>query len=257
MDIRVSFEETGLYYLQSRYYDPEVGRFISQDEVTYLDPETINGLNLYAYCGNNPVMYIDPNGKFIISFLAGLGIAAVTFAVVNTVTQFVGDVINYVATGVWNSGWEDYVGAFLGGLAGGSVFFLTHGNLVLTFAVMGGIETLSTSLLTNATGRTNYSSLEIFGRTLLSVGIGIITGYFGGTKIKGITLGRNSFISIWKSGLTRLRNNTGHMLIKTIIKGFISIALLRSAAGLINGIFRSITHWIQRFLGNEKSIGDL
>ena len=54
--------ETELYYLQTRYYDPEVGRFITIDSVEYLDPESINGLNLYAYCGNNPVMFTDPNG---------------------------------------------------------------------------------------------------------------------------------------------------------------------------------------------------
>ena len=51
--------ETGLYYLQTRYYDPETGRFITIDGIKYLDPETINGLNLYAYCGNNPVMNVD------------------------------------------------------------------------------------------------------------------------------------------------------------------------------------------------------
>ena len=39
--------ETGLYYLQTRYYDPTIGRFISPDSVDYLDPESINGLNLY------------------------------------------------------------------------------------------------------------------------------------------------------------------------------------------------------------------
>ena len=47
--------ETELYYLQTRYYDPELGRFISQDSIEYAEPETINGLNLYAYCANNPV----------------------------------------------------------------------------------------------------------------------------------------------------------------------------------------------------------
>ena len=54
--------ETGLYYLQTRYYDPEVGRFITIDDVSYLAPDTINGLNLYAYCGNNPVMRTDSQG---------------------------------------------------------------------------------------------------------------------------------------------------------------------------------------------------
>ncbi len=54
--------ETGLYYLQTRYYDPSIGRFISQDSIEYADPQSINGLNLYAYCNNNPVMGYDPDG---------------------------------------------------------------------------------------------------------------------------------------------------------------------------------------------------
>lgn len=69
--------ETGLYYLQSRYYDPEVGRFISPDDIEYLEPESIGGLNLYAYCANDPVMNIDPSGHFAIStFLISLAIGS-------------------------------------------------------------------------------------------------------------------------------------------------------------------------------------
>ena len=52
------------YYLVTRYYDPVVGRFISQDSFDYADPDTINGLNLYAYCDNNPVMNVDPTGTW-------------------------------------------------------------------------------------------------------------------------------------------------------------------------------------------------
>ena len=48
--------ETGLYYLNERYYDPEIGRFISADET--LD----GGYNLFEYCYNNPVILYDPNG---------------------------------------------------------------------------------------------------------------------------------------------------------------------------------------------------
>ncbi|MCL2798213.1 MAG: RHS repeat-associated core domain-containing protein [Firmicutes bacterium] len=55
--------ETGLYYLLSRYYDPQVGRFINADAVDYANPGILSGLNLYAYCGNNPVMRTDPKGK--------------------------------------------------------------------------------------------------------------------------------------------------------------------------------------------------
>ena len=52
----------GLYFLKTRYYDPEVGRFITIDDISYLDPDSINGLNLYAYCLNNPIMMIDNSG---------------------------------------------------------------------------------------------------------------------------------------------------------------------------------------------------
>ena len=64
--------ETGLYFLQTRYYDPETGRFISRDSIKYADPETICGLNLYAYCGNNPVMFTDLLGTSWSSFWNGV-----------------------------------------------------------------------------------------------------------------------------------------------------------------------------------------
>ena len=55
-------EETSLYYLKTRYYDPELGRFMTIDGISHINSKIINGLNLYAYCRNNPVMYIDSNG---------------------------------------------------------------------------------------------------------------------------------------------------------------------------------------------------
>ena len=55
--------ETGLYYLQSRYYDPVIGRFINADSITYLGADgTPLSYNIYAYCKNNPVMGYDPTG---------------------------------------------------------------------------------------------------------------------------------------------------------------------------------------------------
>ena len=79
--------ETGLYYLKTRYYDPETGRFITIDDVSYLAPDTINGLNLYAYCGNNPVMNVDPEGTFVISLITGLIVSFVIGFGVSTVSQ--------------------------------------------------------------------------------------------------------------------------------------------------------------------------
>ena len=60
--------ETGLYYLQSRYYDPVVKRFISPDSTDYLTENgTFDGFNLYAYCLNNPVNNIDSSGTAAVS----------------------------------------------------------------------------------------------------------------------------------------------------------------------------------------------
>ena len=51
-------QETGLYYLQTRYYDPKVRRFLNADDASVLtkDPEQLTEKNLYAYCDDNPVM---------------------------------------------------------------------------------------------------------------------------------------------------------------------------------------------------------
>ena len=57
--------ETSLYYLQTRYYDPEVGRFISPDKYTTTGQGVI-GNNMFAYCNNNPIQYKDDNGDFCI-----------------------------------------------------------------------------------------------------------------------------------------------------------------------------------------------
>ena len=58
--------ETSLYYLNARYYDSKLGRFISPDTLSILDDTMgeINGLNLYMYCKDNPVNYCDPSGCF-------------------------------------------------------------------------------------------------------------------------------------------------------------------------------------------------
>ncbi len=58
--------ETGLYYVNSRYYDPYVARFISPDttEILTATPTALTDKNLYAYCDNNPVVRADSNGEF-------------------------------------------------------------------------------------------------------------------------------------------------------------------------------------------------
>ena len=66
----------GYFWLSSRYYSPELCRFISPDDIEYLYPESVNGLNLYCYCYNDPINYYDPSGHFVITATIGLSTTA-------------------------------------------------------------------------------------------------------------------------------------------------------------------------------------
>lgn len=115
-------EDLKMYYLMTRYYNPATGRFINADTPDYLDPETLGGLNLYAYCNNNPVMNTDSMGHFFSSVwgtILDIGITVVS-AVVGAV-----------------------VGATLGGVAG---------------AVVGAVVT--TSVVNNAVNAIYYNSIS-------------------------------------------------------------------------------------------------
>ena len=57
--------ETGFYYLQTRYYDPTIARFINADGYLTTDVDSILSANMFAYCENNPIMCSDPTGSFI------------------------------------------------------------------------------------------------------------------------------------------------------------------------------------------------
>ena len=128
--------ETGLYYLITRYYDPEVGRFISRDSIEYADPETINGINLYAYCGNNPVMHSDPYGttEWWEWFISGLEILVGVFLVVTGVASSVGVGLISLGAGSLINGAINTSngGSFTGGWVGGQ-----FGGLLSIIPVVG------------------------------------------------------------------------------------------------------------------------
>ena len=93
-------QETGFYYLNSRYYDPAVGRFINPDAAIG-QVGNIKGNNMFTYALNNPVMYSDLTGNWpkLSTVLAGVAAVAATVAVAAAVVATCGAAIPAVAAG--------------------------------------------------------------------------------------------------------------------------------------------------------------
>ncbi len=121
--------ETGFYYLQSRYYDPSIGRFISADQPELIPSLAMNigQLNLYAYCNNDPISYTDESGEGIIAIIAVLVVCAV-------IGGTIGGVVSY---NNGNTGWDLAKDIILGtamGFAGGGLSLAVGGAAVTVFA---------------------------------------------------------------------------------------------------------------------------
>jgi RHS repeat-associated protein len=130
-------EETGYYYLQSRYYDPEIARFITEDTYRgkYSDPLS---LNRYTYAHNNPVSYNDPNGHWL-----HIVVGALIGAVVNTAITAVSD---YMDDGQFNSGWKEYAASAAEGAITGAVGAATGGASLLCTATASAAGVIDAGL---------------------------------------------------------------------------------------------------------------
>ena len=173
--------ETGFYFLKTRYYDPEIGRFITIDDLSYLDPDSINGLNLYAYCLNNPIKYSDPNGHFVITttMIIGMLIGAVVLGTVGGITAYQSavetgktgiDLLNATLLGVATGA---ILGVAVGFVATAGISFLVGGLASVTGKFVG--DTVSSLL----TGTNNIGTWESYA----------IAFVFGGL-LKGSSVGR-------------------------------------------------------------------
>ena len=138
--------ETEWYYLNTRYYSPELCRFINGDSKIHDD---LLGNNLYSYCGNNPITRIDEQGKFW-NIVAGAAIGAVV--------SFVGTAVANVSSGrAWNNG---IIGATLGGAVTGAVAGATFGtSLAVAGAIAGAFAgAFVTSAVNEVISYTSFSS---------------------------------------------------------------------------------------------------
>lgn len=86
----ISPAETGFYLTGTRYYDPEIGRFINADEYIKTPTDSLLSTNMFAYCENNPVNKIDPTGNFALTAtLGGVALWKIGVALIGTVATIV------------------------------------------------------------------------------------------------------------------------------------------------------------------------
>ena len=165
---------TGLTYMQQRYYDAEIGRFISPDPVGP-EEDFVNHFNRYNYAQNNPVRYTDPDGRFVNFFVgaaigAGIEVAAQVFVEGKSLSQLNGKNIA-IAAGV---------GAITGGVGGrlaasAATRTISVGEAVAGTAATGGAANGVGSVVGDVA---NGESVSVT-KAVVATGVGAITAGVG------------------------------------------------------------------------------
>ena len=124
--------ELEMYYLQSRYYDPMMGRFINADDVALLGVSgTALGYNLFAYCENNPVNHVDMTGEWLARVVGGVSGAVLFGTLAHIICKIIGQ---FVPVSKQASATITAVAAALGGVIGavlGPGFIAKHSSRFL------------------------------------------------------------------------------------------------------------------------------
>ena len=155
----ISPAETGFYYVSSRYYDPEIGRFINADDIDYLGADSIPlSYNLFAYCMNNPVNRFDVNGNLSMPNWLKVTVGVVAIAGLAVATVCTGGAAGVIAgaalTGAISGGISGAVsGAISGALENGWRGVLNGACTgFMTGTLIGGTTGAATAGLSMATG---------------------------------------------------------------------------------------------------------
>ena len=226
-------EETGFYYLQSRYYNPEVGRFISSD-VLLSTGQGVLGHNAYAYCGNNPIVREDTQGNLWGLIAAAVG--AVTGAVVGAVTGAVTGAITALASG--SDFGETVVAGIASGAAAGAITGAAVGiasdvvsvGIAATIVIGGGVLSGVASELVGAKISKRHSTVADFVISGLIGGVGSLIGYGAGGGHEGL-------VAV-KEGVKELVGSFKKTVFKKVARNFFNDKLEEIAMGSVFGVIK-------------------
>lgn len=147
--------------VSSRYYSPELYRWISPDVIEYLNSKSINGLNLYCYYKNNLIIYIDPDGHMPLLVIAL--IAGVIAAGANVFSQMVFEDKEFNEI-VWSDVIISGVAGFAWGLAPWSGFLSLVGQSAMSAFVENGLCSICYG--------DEFSMGKVLKKTITSVAVG-------------------------------------------------------------------------------------
>ena len=192
--------ETGLYYVSSRYYDPEICRWINADSL--LNPDSVLGNNLFAYCLNNPVNLADTTGELPV-FLVTAAVGAVAGAIIGGVNAAKNGRNVWAGIGI---------GAAAGGLAGAGLgaaagVMLAGSVLASNAAVVSNAGLLATTVSTGGAGAGLALVADNISRAVNNVGTVL---YSGGDQARQVA--------------TTFANNTGGTTIDPTVIGQVADA---------------------------------
>jgi RHS repeat-associated protein len=198
--------DTGFYYLQSRYYDPAIKRFISADDASLLGANgDFASLNLYAYCGNNPVSRSDDGGEAW-HILIGAGVGAISSFVASVATQF----ITEKGQIDWNTAW---ISAGYGAITGALVAACPSAAPYINGA-MSVVESLVDDCLLSSE---KVSPKEVVSNAAISGTFGLITGTWDNDIVDNKALINNSVHSLKNvlfSGVNPTVRKTSNKLVR-------------------------------------------
>ena len=152
--------DTGLYYYRARYYDPALGRFLSEDPLRFDSGDP----NFYAYVGNNPLNGSDPTGNRVRA-------AAIVGGGIGLLFQAGSDLVR----GELSSS-SEYAGAFAGGVVGGLLASTRRCGPACVGAAAGAASSITTQAIDGGSADSVEAQVAILGNTAFDSAFGAVTG---------------------------------------------------------------------------------
>ena len=167
--------------MSTRYYNPEVGRFLNADVFTATG-QNILGNNMFAYCNNAPVSNLDASGTFVLTTAAVIGIGIGISAIIGGTVS----AVNTAASG--GSGWEVLCSGLIGAAVSGGIAAVAAfvpasaiGATTIISATIGGVGELLSQGVEYAFHKNDpsyeYDPLVSAGKVLYSAAMGGLSGY--------------------------------------------------------------------------------